>query len=55
MSGAIRQIAGETVYVCAPEGPKLEGDRWPSEFIGDLYVAGAKVSRFRSSGWGRAS
>ena len=43
MSSAIQEIAGQTVFVCAPEGPKLAGDRWPSEFIGDMYVAQAKV------------
>jgi hypothetical protein len=43
MSGSIREIAGEKVFVCAPEGPTLEGDRWPSDFIGDMYVAEAKV------------
>ena len=43
MSGAFREIAGVKVCVCEPDGPRLEGDRWPGDFIGDMYVEDAKV------------
>jgi hypothetical protein len=39
----IRELAGQRVYVCAPEGPPLAQDRDLSDLIGELYGAGARI------------
>ncbi|HEY0649260.1 DUF4180 domain-containing protein [Phenylobacterium sp.] len=38
MSGEPRTIAGTTVYVCAPDGPKLDGERAATDIVGDSYA-----------------
>lgn len=43
MSGEARTIAGATVYVCAPDGPKLDGERAATDIIGDSYMAQPSV------------
>lgn len=43
MNGAIGEVAGEKAYLFAPDGPALEGVRWPSDVIGDMYVAEARI------------
>ncbi|HLZ74734.1 DUF4180 domain-containing protein [Phenylobacterium sp.] len=42
--GEIRNLAGQPVYVCAPDGPSLADDRELSGLIGDLYGAGARIA-----------
>ena len=37
MSGAARTLAGVTVYVCTPDGPKLDGGLAANDIIGDSY------------------
>jgi len=39
----IRELAGRSVYVCAPDGPPLAQDRNLSDLIGDLYGSGARI------------
>lgn len=39
MSGEPRTLAGATVYVCAPDGPKLDGERAANDIIGDSYLS----------------
>jgi hypothetical protein len=38
VNGEARTIAGATVYVCAPDGPKLDGERAATDIIGDSYA-----------------
>ena len=38
MSGAARTLAGVTVYVCTPDGPKLDGGLAANDIIGDSYA-----------------
>ena len=37
MSGEPHILAGATVYVCGPDGPKLDGERAATDIIGDSY------------------
>ena len=39
MSGEARILAGVTVFVCAPDGPKLDGERAATDIIGDSYAS----------------
>jgi hypothetical protein len=39
----VESINGVRVGVCAPDGPKLDGDRAAADLIGDLFGAGARV------------
>ena len=41
--GAVQEIAGQPVYVCADEGPCLAEYRELTGLIGDLYGSGARV------------
>ena len=43
MSGEPRTLAGVTVYVCAPDGPKLDGERAANDIIGDSYACNPTV------------
>jgi hypothetical protein len=43
MSGEARTIAGATVYVCAADGPKLDGERAATDIIGDSYMSQPSV------------
>jgi hypothetical protein len=43
MSGAVREIAGRAVFVCADEGPRLAGYRALTDLIGELYGAGTRI------------
>lgn len=43
MSGEPRVIAGATVYVCASDGPKLDGERAANDIIGDSYACNPAV------------
>jgi hypothetical protein len=38
MSGAVRTLAGATVYACTSDGPKLDGERAANDIIGDSYA-----------------
>lgn len=40
----IREIAGQKVFVCAPDGPKLDGERAATDIIGDMFGAEAQVA-----------
>jgi len=44
MSGEMRMLAGVTVYVCAPDGPKLDGERAATDIIGDMFGSGAQLA-----------
>jgi len=44
MSGEIGLLAGEAVYVCAAEGPKLDGERAATDVIGEMYGSGAHLA-----------
>lgn len=37
MSGEAQTLAGQTVYVCAADGPRLDGERAATDIIGDSY------------------
>ena len=43
MSGEPQTLAGVTVYVCAPDGPKLDGERAANDIIGDSYACNPAV------------
>lgn len=43
MTDAATEIAGRTVWLCAGEGPKLDGDRAATDIMGDSYGSGATV------------
>lgn len=43
VSGEARTIAGVIAYVCAAEGPTLDGERAATDIIGDALGAGAEV------------
>jgi len=43
MSGAPQTLAGATVYVCGPDGPKLDGERAANDIIGDSYPCNPAV------------
>lgn len=43
MTGAVRDLAGTSVYVCPDEGPSLADDRRLSDLIGELFNSGARV------------
>lgn len=43
MSGAAQTIAGKTVFVCAPDGPTLDGERAATDIIGDSYMSQPSV------------
>jgi len=38
MSGEALSLAGQSVYVCDPDGPKLDGERAATDIIGDSYA-----------------
>ena len=38
MTGEPRNLAGAMVYVCAEDGPKLDGERAATDIIGDSYA-----------------
>jgi hypothetical protein len=39
MSDEVRTLAGATVYVCAADGPRLDGERAATDIIGDSYAS----------------
>jgi hypothetical protein len=39
MSDEVRALGGATVYVCAADGPKLDGERAATDIIGDSYAS----------------
>ena len=43
MSDQPTTLAGVTAYVCAPDGPKLDGSRAATDIIGDAYGSGATL------------
>ena len=43
MTGEVREIAAQLVYVCADAGPSLADDRELSGLIGDLFSSGAII------------
>ena len=43
MTDAATQIAGRTVWLCAADGPKLDGERAATDIVGDSYGSGAEV------------
>jgi hypothetical protein len=43
MSGEPHTLAGATVYVCAPDGPKLDSERAANDIIGDSYACNPAV------------
>ena len=43
MSGEIRELAGQRVFVCAQEGPCLAEYRNLTDLIGELYSAQARM------------
>lgn len=43
MSGAPRTLAGATVFLCTPDGPRLDGPHAATDIIGDAYGTGAKL------------
>ena len=44
MSGAVRELAGQPVYVCAAEGPSLADPANLTDLIGALFESGAKLA-----------
>jgi hypothetical protein len=43
MTDAATEIAGRTVWLCAADGPKLDGERAAVDIVGDSYGSGATV------------
>ncbi len=43
MSGETRPIGGVLAYLCAADGPKLDGERAAVDLIGDALGAGAEL------------
>ncbi|WP_337188926.1 DUF4180 domain-containing protein [Phenylobacterium sp.] len=43
MTGVLQTIAAVAVYVCAPDGPSLDGERSATDFVGEALGAGAAV------------
>lgn len=43
MSGAVRTLTSATVYVCTPDGPKLDGERAATDIIGDMFGTEARI------------
>lgn len=43
MTGAVRQVAGVMVYVCAAEGPPLAGERDAVDLVGDALGGDARL------------
>jgi hypothetical protein len=43
MSGGVRQIGGLQAYVCALEGPPLDGERAATEVIGEAFAAADRL------------
>lgn len=41
MSDAATEIAGRIVWLCAVDGPKLDGERAAMDIVGDTYGSGA--------------
>jgi hypothetical protein len=39
----VRELAGASVYVCAPDGPTLAEDRDLSDLVGELFGSGAGI------------
>lgn len=44
MSGRVEVIADRPVFVCAREGPPIDGERAATDIIGDLYGSGADLA-----------
>jgi hypothetical protein len=40
----IRELAGQSVFVCPVKGPSLAEDRHLSDLIGELYGSGARIA-----------
>jgi len=43
MTGEVRDLAGQRVYVCPGDGPSLAEDRNLSDLIGELYSSEARL------------
>jgi hypothetical protein len=43
MSDRATEIAGGIVWLCAADGPKLDGERAATDIVGDSYGSGAEV------------
>jgi hypothetical protein len=43
LTGEVRAIAGQRVYVCSGDGPSLAEDRTLSDLIGDLFSSSARL------------
>jgi hypothetical protein len=43
MTDAATEIAGRAVWLCAADGPKLDGERAAIDIVGDSYGSGATV------------
>jgi len=39
MSGEAKVLAGRTVFVCTPDGPRLDGEGAATDIIGDSYMS----------------
>jgi hypothetical protein len=44
MTGALRTLAGVTLHLCAPDGPRLDGERAAADIIGDMLGSGAQLA-----------
>jgi hypothetical protein len=44
VSGQVKMLAGVAVYACAPDGPKLDGERAATDIIGDIFGSGARLA-----------
>jgi hypothetical protein len=42
MSGALQVVAGTPAYVCAAEGPPIDGERAAADIIGTAFSAGTR-------------
>ena len=43
MSDTLSTLGGAAVWLCAPQGPPLDGERAATDMIGDAYGSGALV------------
>ena len=44
MSGAAITLAGVPIHACAPDGPKLDGERAATDIIGEMFGSGAQLA-----------
>jgi hypothetical protein len=44
MSHQIRTLAGLTVLVCSPDGPKLDSERAATDIVGEMFGPDAQVA-----------